>query len=86
VASDPPEVDYECELAVVIGRDCRNARKETALEYVLGYTIANDVTARRYCGTNTRACFLIYKADGKERKGVVNGVVLRILIRSVVVL
>ena len=39
-------VDYECELAVVIGRDCKNVSKENALEYVLGYTCANDVSAR----------------------------------------
>lgn len=40
------EVDYECELAVVIGRDCKNATVENALSYVLGYTCANDVSAR----------------------------------------
>ena len=40
------EVDYECELAVVIGRNCRNVSREHALEYVLGYTCANDVSAR----------------------------------------
>ena len=39
-------VDYECELAVVIGRACKNVRRENALEYVLGYTCANDVSAR----------------------------------------
>lgn len=40
------EVDYECELAVVIGRTCRNAARANALDYVLGYTCANDVSAR----------------------------------------
>ena len=40
------EVDYECELAVVIGKDCKNVSKEEALDYVLGYTCANDVSAR----------------------------------------
>jgi len=40
------EVDYECELAVVIGRPCRNVSREQALDYVLGYTCANDVSAR----------------------------------------
>jgi 2-keto-4-pentenoate hydratase/2-oxohepta-3-ene-1,7-dioic acid hydratase in catechol pathway len=39
-------VDYECELAVVMGRRCHNASRETALDYVLGYTGANDVSAR----------------------------------------
>lgn len=40
------EVDYECELAVVIGRPCKNVPRSRALEYVLGYTCANDVSAR----------------------------------------
>jgi len=40
------EVDYECELAVVIGKACKNVSPEHALEYVLGYTCANDVSAR----------------------------------------
>jgi 2-keto-4-pentenoate hydratase/2-oxohepta-3-ene-1,7-dioic acid hydratase in catechol pathway len=40
------EVDYECELAVVIGRDCKNVTRAQALDYVLGYTCANDVSAR----------------------------------------
>lgn len=40
------QVDYECELAVVIGRRCKNVRPEDALDYVLGYTCANDVSAR----------------------------------------
>jgi 2-keto-4-pentenoate hydratase/2-oxohepta-3-ene-1,7-dioic acid hydratase in catechol pathway len=39
-------VDYECELAVVIGKECRNVSKADALKYVLGYTCANDVSAR----------------------------------------
>jgi 2-keto-4-pentenoate hydratase/2-oxohepta-3-ene-1,7-dioic acid hydratase in catechol pathway len=40
------EVDFEGELAVVIGRPCRNVSRARALDFVLGYTIANDVTAR----------------------------------------
>jgi 2-keto-4-pentenoate hydratase/2-oxohepta-3-ene-1,7-dioic acid hydratase in catechol pathway len=40
------EVDYECELAVVIGRTCKNVSRNRALDYVLGYTCANDVSAR----------------------------------------
>jgi 2-keto-4-pentenoate hydratase/2-oxohepta-3-ene-1,7-dioic acid hydratase in catechol pathway len=40
------EVDYECELAVIIGRQCKNVSREHALDYVLGYTCANDVSAR----------------------------------------
>ncbi len=40
------EVDYECELAVVIGKPCKNATRKNALSHVLGYTCANDVSAR----------------------------------------
>jgi 2-keto-4-pentenoate hydratase/2-oxohepta-3-ene-1,7-dioic acid hydratase in catechol pathway len=40
------EVDYECELAVVIGKACKNVSRRDALRFVLGYTCANDVSAR----------------------------------------
>ncbi len=40
------EVDFECELAVVIGKTCKNVKKAEALDYVLGYTCGNDVSAR----------------------------------------
>lgn len=40
------EVDYEAELAVILARDCRNATPESAMEYVAGFTCANDVSAR----------------------------------------
>ncbi len=39
-------LDYECELAVVIGKDCRDVGKEEVQDYILGYTIINDVSAR----------------------------------------
>jgi 2-keto-4-pentenoate hydratase/2-oxohepta-3-ene-1,7-dioic acid hydratase in catechol pathway len=39
-------VDYECELAVVIGEPCLNVPKSEAYRHVLGYTCANDVSAR----------------------------------------
>jgi len=45
----PPQseqVDYEGELAVVIGRRCRNVAPDEAWSYVLGVTCGNDVTAR----------------------------------------
>ncbi len=57
----PPQsarVDYEAEMAVVIGRRCRNVAPEEAWEYVWGITCANDVTARdlqRRDGQWTRA-------------------------------
>ncbi len=40
------EVDYECELALVIGKTARNVTRADALDHVLGYTCANDVSAR----------------------------------------
>ncbi len=61
------KVDYECELAVIIGKACHNVRKEDALNYVLGYSCANDVSARdwqmqyggsQWCRGKTFATFL----------------------------
>jgi len=40
------QVDYEAELAVVIGRRTRQVSREEAIDYVAGYTIFNDVSAR----------------------------------------
>jgi 2-keto-4-pentenoate hydratase/2-oxohepta-3-ene-1,7-dioic acid hydratase in catechol pathway len=40
------EVDYEVELAVVIGREGINIKEEEAEDYIFGYTIINDVSAR----------------------------------------
>jgi 2-keto-4-pentenoate hydratase/2-oxohepta-3-ene-1,7-dioic acid hydratase in catechol pathway len=41
-----PRTDYEAELAVVIGRRCKNVEPPSALDYVLGYTCFNDVSQR----------------------------------------
>ena len=41
-----PQVDFEGELAVFIGRDCRDVPRERAMEFVAGYACANDVSAR----------------------------------------
>lgn len=43
---DSTMVDYEVELAIVIGRRARRVRVADALDYVLGYTVCNDVSAR----------------------------------------
>ena len=45
-AMAPNEVDYEGELVVVMGRRCSSVADDRALEYVLGYTCGNDVSAR----------------------------------------
>ncbi|MGI6095495.1 MAG: fumarylacetoacetate hydrolase family protein [Lachnospiraceae bacterium] len=39
-------LDYEAELAVIIGKDAKNVSREEAFDYVFGYTIMNDVSAR----------------------------------------
>lgn len=39
-------IDYEGELALVVGRQCRNISPEQAREHIFGFTCANDVTAR----------------------------------------
>jgi len=40
------QIDYEAELAIVIGRGGRNIARDCAMKHVFGYTIVNDVTAR----------------------------------------
>ena len=45
-AADTTQVDWEAELAVVIGRSARDVPVDAALGYVLGYTCLNDVSAR----------------------------------------
>ncbi|MDD2707760.1 MAG: fumarylacetoacetate hydrolase family protein [Verrucomicrobiae bacterium] len=45
-AMAPGEVDFEAELAIVIGRECRRVGEKEALGFVWGYTCANDISAR----------------------------------------
>lgn len=45
-SSNSSQVDYEVELAAVIGRAARNVSPTEALDYVFGYTVCNDVSAR----------------------------------------
>jgi len=45
---EPPQVDYETELVAIIGRTAKNVSADQALDYVFGYTIGNDVSARRW--------------------------------------
>jgi len=52
------QLDYEGELAVIVGDDCKNISKKDAYKYIAGYTVSNDVTARdlqRKDGQWTRA-------------------------------
>ena len=48
VCEEKPEVDYEAELAVIIGKAGKDIPVERALDHVFGYTCANDISARRW--------------------------------------
>ena len=52
------KIDWEAELAIVIGRRAKRVRREDAFDYVFGYTLMNDVTARA-----------IQKGDGQWTRG-----------------
>ena len=52
--ADTDQVDYEAELAVVIGRTARDVRPEHALEHVFGYTCLDDVSARDLQSADTQ--------------------------------
>ncbi|GKZ49436.1 hypothetical protein AbraIFM66951_002000 [Aspergillus brasiliensis] len=43
-----PQLDYEGELTVIIGQDAKNVPEEQALDYILGYTAGNDLSARNF--------------------------------------
>lgn len=49
--------DYEAELSLVISKDGRDIAVEDALDYVLGYTCSNDVSARKTQFLNSQWCF-----------------------------
>jgi 2-keto-4-pentenoate hydratase/2-oxohepta-3-ene-1,7-dioic acid hydratase in catechol pathway len=42
------QLDYEGELCVIIGKDCKNVSEGQAWDYILGYTVGNDVSARNF--------------------------------------
>ena len=44
----PDMVDWECEVSFVIGKTCHNVSKDEALNFVVGHTIMNDVSARNW--------------------------------------
>jgi 2-keto-4-pentenoate hydratase/2-oxohepta-3-ene-1,7-dioic acid hydratase in catechol pathway len=49
--------DYEAELSVVLSKTGRDIPEEDAMEYVLGYTASNDVSARTQQFMNSQWCF-----------------------------
>ncbi|TNY21989.1 putative mitochondrion protein [Rhodotorula diobovata] len=54
---DDKAADYESELVVVIGKAAKNVSEEEALDYVLGYTAANDVSSRRAQFAQSQWCY-----------------------------
>ena len=55
---------YECELAVVIGRTARKVAREEAMQYVAGYTVANDYAIRDYLENYYRPNLRVKNRDG----------------------
>ncbi|XP_067619382.1 oxaloacetate tautomerase FAHD2A, mitochondrial [Eurosta solidaginis] len=56
------KMDWEVELAVVIGKEAKKVAKEHAMEYVFGYTIAQDISARDWQKSRNGGQFLIGKS------------------------
>lgn len=56
-------LDYECELGVIIGKDASRVSREHAFEYIFGYTIINDISARNL-QTRHRQWYLGKGLDG----------------------
>lgn len=46
IDSKTKQLDYEVEIVVIIGKDCKNIQKEQASNFIFGYTISNDISAR----------------------------------------
>ena len=62
--ADVAYMHYECELAVVIGKQARNVKRENAYDYVQGYTVANDYAIRDYLENFYRPNLRVKNRDG----------------------
>jgi 2-keto-4-pentenoate hydratase/2-oxohepta-3-ene-1,7-dioic acid hydratase in catechol pathway len=62
------KVDWEAEIAIVMGRECRNVSVENALGYVAGLTIANDLSARDHLKRDGIAAESPFKFDWVSQK------------------
>lgn len=56
------QIDWEVELAVIIGKEARKVSKANALDYVFGYTVAQDISARDWQKQRNGGQFLIGKS------------------------
>ena len=61
---DADFMHYECELAVIIGRTAKNVARETAMQHVAGYCIANDYAVRDYLENWYRPNLRVKNRDG----------------------
>ncbi len=66
---DSEEVHYEAEMVIVIGKTCRKAPKEKALEYVFGVTAGNDVSERIWQNDRDRKDIQWWRAKGTDTFG-----------------
>ncbi len=62
--ADANQMHYECELVVVIGKECRDVPRERAYEVVAGYTVANDYVIREYLENYYRPNLRAKNRDG----------------------
>jgi 5-oxopent-3-ene-1,2,5-tricarboxylate decarboxylase/2-hydroxyhepta-2,4-diene-1,7-dioate isomerase len=67
--ADASFMHYECELAVVIGRHAKRVKRADALQYVAGYTIANDYAVRDYLENWYRPNLRVKNRDGATALG-----------------
>ncbi len=62
--ADATYMHYECELAVMIGRQAKGVKREEAYDYVAGYTVANDYAIRDYLENYYRPNLRVKNRDG----------------------
>ncbi|KAL1490274.1 hypothetical protein ABEB36_012995 [Hypothenemus hampei] len=62
IPSITDQVDWEVELAVVIGRQAKAIRQDQAQDYIFGYTVAQDISARDWQKTRNNGQFLLGKS------------------------
>jgi len=68
-AADANQMHPECELVAVIGRPARNVREADALDYVAGYTVANDYAIREYLENYLRPNVRVKNRDATTALG-----------------
>lgn len=56
------QLDWEVELAVIIGKEAKHVKKENALDHVFGYSVAQDISARDWQKQRNGGQFLIGKS------------------------